>query len=151
MSSRVEDDDSGDEWRDTLREDEEDDEDEDSSSSDDDDDDEEEEGQSGHRRRPEWRVHAQLLKSGNRSIEDIAKWKNGMLEELAEDGSGFSKKQSYPRRDGSSIEQWTCTFAYRLKCPFKVQFTESPHDIVIEVLHFPLPFIVSPLITCAQL
>ena len=85
----MEDDDSGDEWRDTLREDEEDDDDEDSSSSDDDDD--EEEGQSGHRRRPEWRVHAQLLKSGNRSIEDIAKWKNGIFEELGKEGSGFTK------------------------------------------------------------
>ena len=139
MSSRVEDDDSGDEWRDTLREDEEDDDDEDSSS--DDDDDDEEEGQSRRRRQTEWRLHAQLMKSGNRSMENISTWKSDMLEELAEDGSGFTKKQSYLRRgDASSIEEWTCAFAYRLKCPFKVRFTESPHDIVIEVFAFPCAF-----------
>ena len=143
MSSRMEEED---EWHDTLEEEEEDDDDEEEE--DDDDEQEEEEGQNRrHRGRTEWRIHAQFLKSGNRSIEDITNWKNDMFEELGEDGSGLTKAQSYQRRgDGCQIEEWKCSFAYRLKCPFKVRFTESATDIVLEVSAFPCAFHSPPLI-----
>ena len=150
MSS--EEDSSGDEWHDTLGCDEDDDEEEEEEEEDDDDDDDEQEEEEGQNRRHrglmQWRIHAQFLKSGNRSIEDITKWKNDMFEELGDDGSGLTKAQSYQRRsDACSIEEWKCSFGYRLKCPFKVRFTESATGILLEVCAFPCAFHSAPLIT----
>ena len=86
---------------------------------DDDEEEKEDDGDVGPKHQQvDWLVHAQLVKSANRSWGGMQQLKEDRLRDLSEDGSCVTKGATYPRTgSANTATEWKCGWCFRLKCP----------------------------------